>query len=163
MGVLSQFCNNPGPVHVELVKHFLQDVSGILDLGLKFDREADTPDDVVVYTNSNFAGSKTDSKSFGGYIFMLARAAISHLSKLLSIDTLSICEAKYIAMCEEGKQAVWLGYLLAELGFRKRSTLVTLYADNQGSIALLNNPEFYRQTIYIKVQYQWIREAVSMK
>ena len=82
VGVLRQFCNNPGPAHVELVKHVLQYISGKLDLGLKFNREANTLDDEVGYTNSNFAGSKTNQKSTRGYIFMLAGATISHSSKL---------------------------------------------------------------------------------
>ncbi len=38
-----------------------------------------------------------------------------------------------------------------------------MYADNQGSIALSNNPEFHRRTKHIDVRFHWIREAVSMK
>ena len=53
--------------------------------------------------------------------------------------------------------------LLAELGFWKRSTPVTLYSENQGSIALSNNPKFHRRTEHIDVRFHWIREAVSMK
>ena len=56
---LSRFCSNPGPAHVELVKHVFRYVSGILELGLKFDGEADTPDDIIGYTDADFAGSKT--------------------------------------------------------------------------------------------------------
>ncbi len=82
VGVLSRFCSNPGPTHVELVKHVLRYVSGTLELGLKFDREANRPDDVIGYTDSDFAGSKPDRKSTEGYVFMLAGVAISHLSKL---------------------------------------------------------------------------------
>ncbi len=82
VGVLSRFCRNPGPTHVELVKHVLRYVSGTLELGLKFDGEADTSDDVIGYTDSDFAGSKPDQKSTRGYVFMLAGAAISHSSKL---------------------------------------------------------------------------------
>ncbi len=52
---------------------------------------------------------------------------------------------------------------MAELGFRKKSIPVTLYADNQGSIALSNNPEFHCRTKNIDVRFHWIREAVSMK
>lgn len=61
---------------------------------------------------------------------MLAKAAISHFSKLQSIIALSTCETEYIAIYEAKKEEVWLGYLLAELGFQKRSTLITLYANN---------------------------------
>ena len=126
VGVPRSFCSNPGPVHIELVMHVLRYVSGTLQFGLTFDGEADKPDDLIGYTNSDFA-------STGGDVFMLAGAAISHSSKLQSIVALSTCEAEYVAMCEAGKEAVWLAYLSAELGFRKRSTPVTLYADNQGA------------------------------
>ena len=67
---------------------------------------------------------------------MLVGAAIGHSSKLQLIITLSTCKAEYIAIWEVGKEAVWLGYLLAELEFQKRSIPVTLHADNQGLIAL---------------------------
>lgn len=82
VGVLSRFRSNPGPVHVGLVKHVLRYVSGMLDIGLTFNGDADTPNDVVGYTDSDFAGSRSDRKSTGKYIFTLAGAAISHSSKL---------------------------------------------------------------------------------
>ncbi len=50
---LSLFCSNPGPVHVELVKNILSET---LNLRLTFDGGADTPDDVVDCTDSDFAG-----------------------------------------------------------------------------------------------------------
>ena len=40
------------------------------------------PDDIVGYINYDFARSKIDWKSTGGYVFMLVRVAISYLSKL---------------------------------------------------------------------------------
>ena len=86
-------------------------------MGLTFNGEADTPDNVIGHTDSDFAGSKTDQKSTEDYVFMLAGAAISHPSKLQLIVALSIYEAEYVAMCKERKEAVWLRYLLAELGF----------------------------------------------
>ncbi len=47
-------------IHVELVKHFLRYVSGTLELGLTFEKEADIQNDMIGYTDSNFARSKTD-------------------------------------------------------------------------------------------------------
>lgn len=57
--IFSQFSKNLGIAHMELVKYVLQYVSGILDLCLTFDREAITLDDIVGYTNSDFARLKT--------------------------------------------------------------------------------------------------------
>ena len=66
-------------------------------------------------------------------------------------------------MCEAGKEAVWLGFLLAEIGFQEKSTPVTLYADNQGLIVLANNSEFHQCIKHIDVQYYWIQGAISMQ
>ena len=163
VGVLNQFCNNPGHVHLELVKQLLRYVSRILVLSLKFDGEADTPDDVVRYMNSDFARSKTNRKSTGDYIFMIAEAAIHYLSKLQFIVALLTNKVEYITMCEAGKEAAWLGYLLAKLGFQKKFIPVTLYTNNQSSIALSNNPKFHHRTKYIYVRFYWICEVLSIE
>ena len=76
-------------------------------MSLKFDKDVYMPDDVVGYIDFEFAELKTDWKSTWGYIFMLARAAISHSSKLHSIVELSTYEAEYVAIYEAGKEAVW--------------------------------------------------------
>lgn len=115
--ILSCFYNNPRFVHIELVKHILQYVSGTLELSLTFDREANTLDDVIKYIDSDIARSKTDQKSTEGYVFILTRATIHHLSKFKLIVALSTCETEYVAMCEVGKEAIWLRYLLAKLRF----------------------------------------------
>ena len=47
-------------------------------MSLRVDGEADTPNDVIRYTDSNFAKSKPDQKLTGGYVLMLGEAAISH-------------------------------------------------------------------------------------
>lgn len=117
VGILSRFCRKPRLVHVELVMHVIQYVSGTLQLGLTFDGEADILNDVIGYIDSNFAKLKLDRKSTEGYLFMLAKAAINHLSKFQSIVALSTKETEYVAMCEEKREAVWLGYMLAKLGF----------------------------------------------
>ncbi len=140
MGVLSGFCSNPRPTHVEFVKHVLQYVSGTLELSLKSDREVDTPDDVNGYTDFDFAGSKPDQKSTGGYFFMLARAAISHSSKLQSIVALSIYKAKYFAMCEvekrqSGWDICWLGWDFGK-GLPRSHYTLTIKAQSRCQITL---------------------------
>lgn len=47
MGVFKHFCSNLGPTYMELVKLILQYISEILELGLKFDKEANRPDSIV--------------------------------------------------------------------------------------------------------------------
>lgn len=81
IGILNQFYNNFGSLYIKLIKHILQSISEILDLSLKFDKEIDILYNVIRYIDSNFIRSKIDQKLMINYVFMLARAAISHSSK----------------------------------------------------------------------------------
>lgn len=127
----------------------------MLDLSLKSNREADIPNNIIMYSNTDFVRSKTDQKSTGSYVFILTRGTISYSSKFQPIIIFWTCEIEYIAMYEAKKEAIWLGYLLVELGFLKKSTLVTLYANNQGLITFSNNSNLtIKQNILI---YNFIR------
>ncbi len=52
---------------------------------------------------------------------------------------------------------------MAELYSFKKPTLVTLYADNQKFIMLLNSFEFYFNTKESDIFFLWICEKVSIK
>jgi len=87
------------------------------------------------------------------------------LKRQQAIST-STLEAKYIALCAGAKQAVWLRELFIKLGQDKflskdpgRSVL--LYGDNQGALALVENPENHARTKHINVQYHYIRYLVG--
>lgn len=58
--VFGQFCNNPKPMFIELVKHDLRYISEILDLYLTFNKEANIANDMIKYTDSDFTRSKID-------------------------------------------------------------------------------------------------------
>ncbi|GMF47035.1 unnamed protein product [Phytophthora lilii] len=48
-----------------------------------------------------------------------------------------------MALTEATQEAIWLKAFLCELGEMKSDEAVKIYEDNQGSIALAKNPEFY--------------------
>ena len=161
VGVLSRYCSNPGPTHCNLVIQIFRYLSGTLDLGITF--TADSENDLVGYTDSDYAGLLDGRKSTGGYIFMLSGGPLSHQSKLQSTVALSSTEAEYMATTEAGKEALWVSRFLACLGFRLPSQPVDLRADNKGAISLTENPEFHRKTKHIEVRWHWIREKVERK
>lgn len=47
---------------MRLAKHFPRYIFETIELGPKFDRETDTTDDVIRYTDYDFTGSKIDRK-----------------------------------------------------------------------------------------------------
>lgn len=157
VGVLSRYCSNPSSLHCKYLQRIMRYLAGTLDVGLVFRRN--TQDDIVGYSDSDYAGTKDGRRSTGAYVFMLAGAPISHRSKLQPTVAMSTCEAEYMAMTEAAKEAIWCARFLAELDFRKKDTPVLIRGDNQGAIALAENPEFHSRNKHIEVKWHWIREV----
>ncbi len=75
-------------------------MAGTFDLGLM--SRKDSEDDIVGYSDSDYAGLIDGRKSTGAYVFMFAGGPISHSSKLQPTVSLSSYEA--VAL----KQNTWL-------------------------------------------------------
>ena len=93
---------------------------------------------------------------------MLAGGAVSWSSKLQRTISTSTIEAEYGALAYASKEIVWIRSLLGQLGkgsFVQQST--PIFGDNQGSIALVKNPEFYARTKYIDVSVHYVREVAE--
>ena len=100
-----------------------------------------------------------DQKSTSGYVFMMARGAITWFSKKQTITALSSMEAKYIALSKAACEGRWLRSLFFELGFMQVLP-TTIRGDNKGSIAMTKNPQFHKRSKHIGLQYHSIREQV---
>ena len=60
------------------------------------------------------------------------------------------------------QEAVWLSQLPTEIGlpgFLQKP--ICIYADNNGAIALVSNPEFHVNTKHIAIRYHRLREEVA--
>ena len=106
VGVLSRYCANPSPIHCNLVIQIFQYLTRILDLGITF--RSDTTDELVGYTDSDWAGLKDRRKSTSGYAFLLSRGLVSHQSKQQPTVALFSIEAEYMATTKVGKEALWI-------------------------------------------------------
>ena len=66
--------------------------------------------------DADFAGDIDSRKSTTEFVFTLGGTAISWVSNLQKIVTLSSIEAEYVAATEAGKEMIWLHGFLDELG-----------------------------------------------
>lgn len=89
------------------------------------------------------------------YIYTLCGTAISWVSKLQKIVTLSTTKAEYVVMTEACKEMVWLQGFLEELGLGNGKG--TLHCDSQSAIQLAKNPVFHARTKHIQVRYHYNR------
>ena len=119
---------------------------------------------LVGYTNSDFAGNQltyklSDPKSTAKYVFFLAGGLISSQLKRQTAVTQSTTEAEYYGLNNSARETAWIRQLLIQLGYDYTdSNCVLLHKDNQGLLALGENPEIHYRTKHITVKYHYIRE-----
>jgi len=107
----------------------------------------------VAYANSN------DLKSTSGYVFLASGGVITWRSKKQTTCAVSSTETEYIALSEAGCKLCWLRSLYYELGFLQKLPTI-LRGNNNGSIAMVNNPQFHQRSKHIDIRYHWIRDEI---
>ena len=71
-------------------------------------------------------------------------------------------ESEYRALAEGMKEAIWLGYLLKDLGFRELAPK-TISCDNQGAIQLAHNTTHHARTKHLEIQLHFIRNHIEQE
>ncbi len=79
---------------------------------------------------------------------------VSHSSKRQPTVACLSTEGEDTALCQVTKELVWLRLL--ELELEGETFSIILKTDNEGSIALVFNPEFYAHTKHISIKAKCI-------
>lgn len=162
VGVLSQHMSKPGKQHWIGVKRILRYIKGTLDYGLLYGstNDNDTNGDLCGYADADWAGDISTRKSTSGYVFQIGSSTVSWSSKRQSVVAMSSTEAEYVALSYAAQEAIWLRTLLESMGF-KQTKPMTIFEDNQSTIALAKNPRHSSRTKHIDIKFHYIRDAVA--
>ena len=131
--MVSRFMHQPHESHWQAAKRILRYLQGALYYGVFYSSSATTL--LVGYKYSDWTGDSYDRRSIAGYIFQLGSGPISWSRKKVKTLSLLSCEAEYRATKEAAKEAVWLRYVLIDLGLVLKSSTV-FKCDNHGAIQL---------------------------
>jgi hypothetical protein len=158
---LSQFSSNPAPEHLTALKRVFRYLVHVRNhnLGLTYGGQKTWPEDVVGYSDSDWASDLDDRRSTAGFVFMLGGGAISWSSKKQASPATSSCEAEYMAAAHCARHAIWLRRLLSDLSISISSPM-TLFLDNQSSIRLTQDEMFSQRSKHIDIQYHFTRHHV---
>jgi hypothetical protein len=154
VSALSQFNSKPGIEHWNAAKRVLRYIRGTTDYTLTY-RSTGMP--IRGYVDADWANCTDDRRSYTGYAFILANAAVSWEAKKQRTVALSSTEAEYMALCEGTKEAIYLRNILEEIGINKAP--MTLFNDNQGAQQLVKNAIHHSRSKHIDVRYFFIKEA----
>jgi len=159
---LSQYLSKPVKAHWVTVKHVLRYLKGTIDYELCY-RKSEDGLNLVGYSDADWASSIEDRRSTTGYCFSLSKTGplISWKSRKQPTVALSSCEAEYIALAAAIQEILHLTQLLNDIDRESRFDPVTLFEDNQGTIALAKNPINRQRSKHIDIRYHFIRNEIS--
>ena len=165
---LSQHLSKPLKTHYGMAKQVLRYLKGTPCRPLRFikgsqpklvgcsdsDWAMSSDSDWAMSSDSDWAMS-SDRRSISGYAFKLCNESslISRKTRKQSIVALSTCEAEYVALATATQEAKFLRQLLADLMCLPCKS-VFMYVDNQGAIALANNPVHHKRSKHIDEKYR---------
>ena len=155
VNLIAQFSGNPGISHLEATKHILHYLKGTQEFSLVLGCQGKGAVDIVKWTDLDWAGDVDSRHSVGGFVFDVAGRCVSWSSKKQVSVTTSSVEAEYMASANTTKEAVWLQTLLKEIGY-PQSQATIVHADNQGVIALAQNPTSHSRAKHIDICFYFI-------
>jgi len=112
VGQVSRFLNEPSKSHWTAVKRIMRYLAGTKSYGICYQGDCD---ELMVYSDADFAGDTVTRKSTTGYLSILAGAPITWSSHRQGCVSRSTTEAEYIAASTAAQETMWLRMMLTEL------------------------------------------------
>ncbi len=158
---LSQYFNVPTDQHFGTIKHVLRYLRGTSDKKLCY-RKRDENLGIHAYSDANWAGDVDDGQRTTGYCVSLTKSGtlVSWKTKKQPTVALSTCEAEYIALAATIQECLYLTQLLSGID-KQVYVLPRVYEDNQGTIALAENPVSRQRCKHVDIKYHFIRSTVT--
>jgi Reverse transcriptase (RNA-dependent DNA polymerase) len=116
--------------------------------------------EMIVYTDSDWAGDKDNRHSVTGYVMYFMNVPIMWKSRLQKTVALSSTEAEYYALSEAAKEIKFLIQVLESMGV-KLELPVIVNVDNVGAIFMAENSTATSRTRHVDTRYHFIRELIE--
>ncbi|SJL14967.1 uncharacterized protein ARMOST_18444 [Armillaria ostoyae] len=160
VSVLSRFSKNPGTQHWEALKRLLRYLKGTVDLKLTYSPDATSSELFRTYTDADHGGNPDNGRSTSGFVVKMGTGAVSWMSRLQSMVTLSTTEAEYVAAVAAGQEILWLRNLFKEFGFESHSPS-TLHINNQSVLSVARNPDHHGRVKHLDLRFYWLHDEVD--
>jgi hypothetical protein len=115
--------------------------------------------DLMVYSDSDWAGDKECRRSVTGFIIYFLGAPIFWKSRLQKTVSLSSTEAEYYALSEAAKEVKFIIMLLQSIGIEPHLPVI-MHVDNVGAIFMAENMSATARTRHVDARYHFIREMI---
>jgi hypothetical protein len=118
-----------------------------------------SPLEIVIYSDSDWAGDPSTRRSVSGGVLFLHGNALTFLSVLQRTVALSSSEAELMGLVENMKDGLHILHLIKEI-FPVSTPVCTRY-DNIGAAHMAANPVNNKRSKHIDIRYKWLHELVD--
>jgi hypothetical protein len=160
VGVLCRFMAKPGPAHWKAVKHLFCYLLGMCDYRLTYALDSVSQELFSAYSNADHGGNPDNGRSTSGFVIKIGTGAVSWMSRLQSIVTLSTTKAESVSVVSVSQELVWMRTFLTELGFPPPGPSLMLL-DNQLAIQVAHNPEHHGRMKHLNLHFFWLCNMVT--
>ena len=157
VSLLACFQANPGIKHWKVLTHVVGYIKNTIDYGLTYSQDSEISR--VTFVDADYGGCKDTPQSTSGYVFTMARGAVTWSSKQQATVRLSTVEAEYMAMSRCAQQMSWMHSWLDEVEI-KYSLPGLIKGDNHGAIMLSRNTKDHGKVKHINIQHHYTQELI---
>ena len=158
---VSRHSNSPVERNWKAVLQIIRYLLGTKDLSLTFEWGSGL--EISVFVDAKCAEKADDRRSLSGVVVIVGKSSVSWFSSTQEIVTLSTTEAKYVALGDEVKEALFVKGVLSFIIPSISENCIQVFVDNDGAISLANNPLSSARTKHIDVRFPFIRELTRSK
>ena len=114
------------------------------------------------YSDASWVTSASDNKSTSGWIFTIAKGAISWASKKQTCISHSTMESEFIALAAAGKEAEWLKNLLVDIKlWPQPMSSISLYCDSEATLSRAYNEVNNRKFRHISLRLEYVKQLIT--
>jgi hypothetical protein len=162
---LSKCMDKATPLAFKEMVRLMKFVLNTREFGLKIEPKIPNNEfnfqwDMVMYTDSDWAGDKENRRSVSGYVIFLLGVPILWKSKLQKSVSLSSSEAEYYALSEAAKELKFIVQILKSLEIEIVLPII-VNVDNVGAIFMSENLSATARTKHVDMRYHFIREFIE--
>ncbi|XP_062020736.1 secreted RxLR effector protein 161-like [Rosa rugosa] len=160
VSLISRYMAKPTELHLQAAKRIMRYLKGTANYGILY-KKGGRDEELLAFTDSDYAGDVEDRKSTSRYVFLLSLEAVSWLSKKQPIVTMSTTEAKFVAAAAYACQAVWMRWVLKRLSHAQEGC-TTIMCNNSSAIKLSRNPVMHgSRSKCIDVRFHFLRDLTK--
>ncbi|GKC38428.1 ribonuclease H-like domain-containing protein [Tanacetum coccineum] len=147
------FMHDPWEPHFSAFKRILRYVRDTSDYGLQLFSSFTT--DLVAYTDADWVGCPTTTRSTSGYCVILGKNLLSWSSKRQPTLSRSSAEVEYCDVANAVSETCWLRNLLREL-YTPLSYATHVYYDNVSAVYLSSNLTRHQRTNHVEIDIHFV-------